>query len=219
MTRKQVNTVLSLVSIPENGDTKWWKHYNFIQNIHDGRGFTVSIVGFCTGTGDFIQVLQNLQQINPSHTLVKYVDTVKDKTGDDTSGLEGLEDDVKKIGNEDHQFNKAVWNVIQTLYWDPAIDFCDKRGMKSALAKYIVYDTLLNIGSLDAFQNIPGKDEKEKISSFLDIKHNQLQSGKFGSSDDSQNRVGMQKKLLSDGNFDLKTPMHVQCYGEEFDLK
>jgi hypothetical protein len=49
MTAKQINTTLKLISWPENGTRQWWKHYNFIQDIHDHRGYTVTIFGACSG--------------------------------------------------------------------------------------------------------------------------------------------------------------------------
>ncbi|KAJ1645742.1 hypothetical protein LPJ64_002719, partial [Coemansia asiatica] len=45
---------LQITNIYENGDTKF--HYDYCENLHDGRGYTAGIVGFCTGTADAWEV-------------------------------------------------------------------------------------------------------------------------------------------------------------------
>ena len=215
---KQIDTVLSLVSVAENSDTKWYNQYNYIENINDGRGYTISIVGFCTGTGDFIQVLEALQKINPNHILVKWIPLVRTKKGGDVRGLDGLPADMAKVGVNDKDFNMAAWIVIQKLYWGPAMDYCNSHGFTSALAKYITYDTILNFGELNPFSNIrvsASLNEKSAIAKFLEIKQRVIVNDPT-LGDSKNNRVDMQKSLLQRSIMDLQTPMTVSCYGDSF---
>ena len=217
LTLQQINTTLSLVSIAENSMIEWWKTYNYIENIHDGRGYTISIVGFCTGTGDFIMVLNELKKINPNHILVKYIPAVEGRSGGNVNGLEGLVKDVTSLGIQDSDFNTAVWRIIQQLYWDPAMEFCAKKNLSSALAKYIAYDTFLNFGTLEAFEKIKLDTQVNMLSEFLTIKQKVIEHDK-SLGDTKDNRVAMQRKLLMEGNLDLHLPMTVSCYKDVFNL-
>ncbi|MEO8690762.1 MAG: chitosanase [Solirubrobacteraceae bacterium] len=44
---------MRLVSSAENSSLDWRSQYRYIEDIHDGRGYTAGIIGFCSGTGYF----------------------------------------------------------------------------------------------------------------------------------------------------------------------
>ena len=67
LTIVQVDTILSLISLPENSRIQWWENYNYIENLHDGRGYTVSIFGATSGTGDLLDVFDKLRKRNSMH--------------------------------------------------------------------------------------------------------------------------------------------------------
>jgi Glycosyl hydrolase family 46 len=218
---KPSEMILKLVCIAENSSTDWKKQINYIENIGDGRGYTISIVGFCTGTGDFIQVLQEIQKIDDKHPLVKFIPLVKDKRGGDVSGLSGLPAAMKSVGINDATFNSAMWKIIKKLYWGPSLEFCRSKNLSSQLAKYIVYDTCLNFGELDMFNNLSvaknENDEKTIIKKFLDIKQRTIEND--GSLGDSKGaRTDMQKVMLAANNMDLNPGFSVTCYGDTFKL-
>jgi chitosanase len=215
--------ILKLVSIAENSSTEWQKQINYIENINDGRGYTISIVGFCTGTGDFIQVLKEIQKIDSNHPLVKFIPSVEKVDGTSSvKGLEGLPDTMKAIGINDAVFNQAMWLIIKKLYWGPALEYCERHNLTSNLSKYIAYDTILNFGiwnynkkyNLDSIVN---SDETTFLEKFLEFKQKTIEADK-SLGDSKKNRVDMQKKLLSDKNFSLSLPMTVSCYGDTFTI-
>jgi hypothetical protein len=70
---RPTDKILSLVAIPENSSADWAKQLNYIEDINDGRGFTISIVGLCTGTGGFLQVVQRVAQLDKTHSLVQFL--------------------------------------------------------------------------------------------------------------------------------------------------
>ena len=215
--------ILKLVSIAENSSTDWKSKINYIENINDGRGYTISIVGFCTGTGDFIQVLREIQKIDSNHPLVKFIPLVEKVDGTSSvKGLEELPNAMKSIGVNDQVFNKAMWIIIKKLYWGPALEYCKKHNLTSNLSKYITYDTYLNFGQwnynkkydLDLIKN---SDETTFLTTFLNMKQSTIESDK-SLGDNKNNRVDMQKKLLLEKNFNLSLPMTVACYGDVFKI-
>ncbi|KAJ2109503.1 hypothetical protein IW146_006331, partial [Coemansia sp. RSA 922] len=47
---------LQVTNVYENGDTAF--HYEYCEDLKDGRGFTAGIAGFCSGTGDALEVVK-----------------------------------------------------------------------------------------------------------------------------------------------------------------
>lgn len=210
--------MLELVSIAENSSTDWQAQINYIENINDGRGYTISIVGFCTGTGDFIQVLEAIQRISPTHPLVKFVPLVKAVDGTaSVKGLEGLPAAMKAVGINDPVFNQAMWEIIKLLYWGPALDYCKRHNLTSNLSRYIAYDTILNFGAWGKLENISGADEVSFLDAFLDMKQKIIEKDS-SLGDKKRNRVDMQKAILAARNMNLNRPMTVSCYGDTFTL-
>ncbi len=214
--------MLKLVSIAENSSTDWQSQINYIENINDNRGFTVSIVGFVTKY-DFIDVLNEIQKIDSKHPLVKFIPLVQKVLG--TSSVKGLEElpaAMKAIGINDTVFNEAMWRVIKRLYWGPALEYCKKHNLTSNLSKYIAYDTILNFGQWDYnkkydLDSISNSNETTFLTTFLDYKQKTIE-GDHSLGDTKKNRVDMQKKLLADKNFNLTLPMTVSCYGDTFTI-
>ena len=66
----QKQKVNMLISMGEN-DTPVVQ-YGYVQNIGDGRGYTIGQAGFTTGTGDFIIVAQCYNMAEPGNILQKY---------------------------------------------------------------------------------------------------------------------------------------------------
>lgn len=210
--------ILKLVSIAENSSINWQKQINYIENINDGRGYTISIVGFCTGTGDFIQVLREIQNLDKNHILVKFIPLVEKVDGTDSvKGLESLPSTMNNIGINDRIFNQAMWNIIYKLYWGPALEFCKKHNINSQLSHYTVYDTILNFGDLEKFKNITETNESKFLTKFLQIKENEIiKDSTLG--DSKNNRVDMQKSLLTKQNFNLTKPIKVSCYNDNYTI-
>ena len=49
---------MEIVSSNENSTLDWKAQYAYIQDIHDGRGYTAGIIGFCSGTGDMLELVE-----------------------------------------------------------------------------------------------------------------------------------------------------------------
>eukprot|EP00731_Ephydatia_muelleri_P022838 Em0015g421a len=212
LTIVQVDTILSLISLPENSQIQWWKNYNYIKNLHDGRGYTVSIFGATSGTGDLVDVFDKLRKRNSTHPLFRFYDTLKKKTG--------------RLGDDKH-WRGAVWDVYVDEYWTFVAQFCNKTQgsknrpgpvIKTPLVKGFIVDTAINHGpDLESFQVILNKmknknngDEKEWFKDFAQARHDILESG-FEDLDTSGTgdrcTLWLYLGLGEQGNWELKRPI------------
>jgi hypothetical protein len=158
LTGDQVDVIMSLVSLPENGSSKWWDFYNYIEYGADSalRGYTTTIFGATSGTGSLLRVFNALAAIDPSHKLLKYHAALRAVKGGNIKGLEGLahvggdptkakanygawtsnarthldhiQGDLARLPNDDPAWRRAVWDAFIDLNWKSAADFCAKRG-------------------------------------------------------------------------------------------
>jgi len=158
LTPEQVDTIMQLVSLPENGGTQWPLFYNYIEwgKDSDIRGFTGTIFGATTGTGSMLEIWKELKQLDPDHPLVvKYMDAMESAKGGNISGLEGLAhvngDPTKAVAkysnwtpngrthldhimgdfatmDVDETWRRAVWRAFLRLNWESAAHFCNKTG-------------------------------------------------------------------------------------------
>lgn len=58
---------MQLVSSAENSSLDWKKQYAYIEDIGDGRGYTAGIIGFCSGTGDMLELVRAYTQSVPDN--------------------------------------------------------------------------------------------------------------------------------------------------------
>jgi hypothetical protein len=153
-----VDIIMSLVSLPENGNKNWWQYYNYIEYGDDAsiRGYTTTIFGATTGTGSLLKVFDHLARIDPKHPLLEYHAALRKAKGGDIRGLEGLahvggdpkkakakydawqpnsrthldhiRGDLATIPLTDTAWQRAVWAAFIELNWTSAADFCAKRG-------------------------------------------------------------------------------------------
>lgn len=226
LTIDQVDTILRLVSLPENSRQEWWKNYNFIKDIRDGRGFTVTLFGACSGTGDLLMIFEALAKIQPSHPLVRFIPELRKKRGADTKGIEGIEPIIKNLG-EDTAWQEAVWRVYVDLYWSFVSRFVAKTGdcakrpgpvLTLPVSKGFLLDTSINHGadmySLNAvLKRMPSskrdvQDEREWMEAFIDTRKDVLVAG-IGNLDSSGsgNRCDLWKKLFDINNINLARPI------------
>ena len=165
----QVDAILQLVCLPENGDTDYDKAHEYCEFLGDGRGYTCTLYGACSGTGDLEMVFEELQKIQPAHPLLRYHDALRRCRGDAIRGIEPLGPKAHAPprnlipgltaangGKPDMAWREAVWRVYVKLYWSFADAFCAKRGecasrpgppLKTPLALGFLVDAALNHGA------------------------------------------------------------------------
>ena len=64
---------MELVSSAENSSLDWKAQYTYIEDIGDGRGYTAGIIGFCSGTGDMLELVEEYTERKPGNVLAKYL--------------------------------------------------------------------------------------------------------------------------------------------------
>ena len=224
MTATQASATLQLICLAENGETEWWNHYGYIERLHDGRGYTTTIFGACSGTGDLAMILDELALISPSHALLQYRGALAKCKGERVTGIEGMLKDVPKLNN-DQAWQRAVWKVYIKLYWTFAANFAAKRGacsnrpgpiLTTPLAKGFMVDTSINHGAdmesfkpvLDKMQCRADADEATWLHAFLTARKRILKSG-FEDLDTSKtgDRCRLWDRELQAGKVDLQMPI------------
>lgn len=227
MTAEQCDATLQLISLPENGTTKWTEQYNYIEALHDGRGYTVTLYGACSGTGDLYQIFQHVRELDPDHPLVKFMPALKKCHGDFIDpGAKGLLKAIPALG-ADPVWRRAVWRVYIDLYWTFAAHFAAKTGpctkrpgpvLATPLAKGWLVDCALNHGGdMDSFKPIlkrmkrpDAADPAAWLADFMAARHALLKSG-YEDLDTSKtgDRATMWLQLITQGNVDLKKPIRA----------
>lgn len=217
VTPEQSNTILSLVSIAENSTTNWQANYNYIEDIKDGRGYTINIVGFCTGTGDFLWLAKNLQSFNPTHPLCKYIPPLIHVNGSSShKGLDGLPELIKSLGS-DADYIQATWNAINHFYWKPVLKLAAKLKLVNAVTLGQLYDMNLNAGDLQSATKAKFTTEEAWLKQ---VQKNWLK--RITKQDSSLDERQPDRALMWMGiasNKDLALPINVECYGEKYTIQ
>lgn len=148
-----------MTSIWENGTTVL--QYGYCQNINDGRGYTSGRAGFCSGTGDAIQVVQCLAQAAPNAAMAKYIPALTtinntfESSGDnvaDTSALDAVGTYCADWSADaaDATVGAAMQScqdqIVSQLYFAPAIAEATKYGLSQPLTIAALYDAEINHG-------------------------------------------------------------------------
>src|SRR3954449_10864027 len=80
---------MEIVSSAENSSLNWKAQYGYIEDIKDGRGYTAGIIGFCSGTGDMLDLVKLYKTRKPGNVLQKYLPALEDVNGSDShAGLD-----------------------------------------------------------------------------------------------------------------------------------
>jgi chitosanase len=87
---------MELVSSAENSSLDWKAQYSYIEDIQDGRGYTAGIIGFCSATGDMLQLVKGYTETKSENLLAKYIEALEKVNGSDSH--EGLGKLLKVTG-------------------------------------------------------------------------------------------------------------------------
>lgn len=223
----QVDTILRLVSLPENGHPRWWQNYDYIEFLGDGRGFTATIFGACSGTGDLYMVFEELDRLpaksEACRRLLEYKAALRGKEGDDIRGIEPIKGIIRTLG-ADPAWRRAVWKVFLKLYWRFAAEWAAKRGAAAGrpgprltlpVSIGLAVDTVINHGAdMESVMKIVRKmpaaahsaGEVAWTRAFADAREKLLRAG-YQNLDTSRtgDRCRLWKELLED-NPQLDTP-------------
>jgi hypothetical protein len=66
---REKEIAMELVSSAENSTLDWRREYGYIEDIGDGRGYTAGLIGFCSGTGDMLELVRSYVAAEPDGPL------------------------------------------------------------------------------------------------------------------------------------------------------
>ncbi|KAJ1664957.1 hypothetical protein EV178_003636 [Coemansia sp. RSA 1646] len=142
---------IRITGIYENGDTD--VHYDYCENLDDGRGFTAGIAGFCSGTGDGWDVIQEYKKLTGSYgdfeAMAADLEKYASSESDSTSGIENYCKVWESLGKSDKNFQKAQDNIRDQLYYDPAEKAAAELGLKFDVSQGQIFDTGIEHGTGD----------------------------------------------------------------------
>lgn len=232
LTPEQKHRAEQITSLFENDTIEL--QYGYAENIHDGRGITAGRAGFTTATGDALLVVEFYTERGPND-LAKYLARLKELAqshSDAVSGLEGFEAAWTKEA-QDPAFRSAQDEIVDKEYYRPAMEFGDSVGLKTALARAVLYDTILQHGGGEDPDGLPallarteqeaggnpktGVDEKIWLTAFLKVRRATLANASDPATRaawaESVSRVDVLAFIAESGNYDLHGPIVIKAAG------
>jgi len=219
---------MQLVSSAENSSLDWKDQYKYIEDIGDGRGFTAGIIGFCSGTGDMLDLVEAYTARVPGNVLAKYLPALRKADGSAShAGLENLPSDWKAAAG-DPQFTRAQDDERDRVYFDPAVQQARSDGL-GALGQFAYYDAMVMHGpgpDRESFGGIrkaamarvktpaQGGDQVAYLTAFLDARATAMRTEAAHS--DTSRVDTAQRAFLKAGNLDLQPPLTWNVYGESY---
>ncbi|WP_394823572.1 chitosanase [Pendulispora albinea] len=220
---------MQIVASAENSTLDWKSRYKYIEDIKDKRGYTGGIIGFCSGTGDMLELVEYYKKIKPGNILEKYLPALRKVNG--TPSHEGLDPNYTKDWEKaakDTSFQKAQNDERDRVYFNPAVRQAKKDGL-GALGQFAYFDAIVMHGpgsSSTSFGGIrsaalkkaktpaQGGDEVAYLNAFFDARVKAMKSEpahRDTSRIDTEQRV-----FLKNGNLDLHPPLAWTVYGDSY---
>ncbi|KAJ2236036.1 hypothetical protein IWW45_002101 [Coemansia sp. RSA 485] len=207
---------LQITNIYENGDTKF--HYDYCENLHDGRGFTAGIVGFCTGTSDAWEVIKVYHKLTGGNDafspLDKRLEQLADNESDSTSGISDYCKIWENLAKSDSRFRQAQDTIRDETYIDPSQKQADQLGLRFSISQAQLYDTGVQHGT--------GNDA-DGLGGLIKRTNSKFKSDASGDSGSTLNINGHKvdeivwlKKFLDVRTDDLKHPREEENRGGNY---
>jgi chitosanase len=229
-TKKEIAN--ELVSSAENSSLNWKAQYAYIEDIGDSRGYTAGIIGFCTGCGDMVPLVNAYTKLNPSNVLAKYLPALK-KIGSFNPTHAGLDPNFTtdwKTAAKDAKFQQAQNEERDRSYFNPAVNQGIADGI-GALGQFIYYDAMVVHGpgsDSSSFGGIraaalkaaktpaQGGNETTYLNAFMDAR---VKAMKAEAAHEDVTRIeNAQRVFLKAGNLNLDVPLKWSVYGDPYSI-
>ncbi|MFG2819713.1 chitosanase [Kitasatospora sp. NPDC048365] len=218
---------MKLVSSAENSSLDWRAQFSYIEDINDGRGYTAGIIGFCSGTGDMLDLVEAYTAKKPGNVLASYLPALRAVDGTDShQGLDPGFPGAWRQAATDPVFTQTQESERDRVYFNPAVARAKSDGLR-ALGQFAYYDAAVMHGPeglasiraaalAKAKPPAQGGNETTYLNAFLDAREAEMRKEEAHS--DTTRVSTEQRKFLKEGNFDLKTPLSWSVYGEPFTI-
>lgn len=223
---------MQLVSSAENSSLNWKAQYAYIEDIGDSRGYTAGVIGFCTGCGDMVPLINAYTKLNSSNVLAKYLPALK-KIGSFNATHAGLDPNFTKdwkTAAQDPKFQQAQNEERDRAYFNPAVDQGEADGIHT-LGQFMYYDALVVHGpgsDASSFGGIraaalklaktpaQGGNETTYLNAFLDAR---VKAMKAEAAHEDVTRIeNAQRVFLKAGNLNLDPPLSWSVYGDKYSI-
>ncbi|BCJ47123.1 chitosanase [Actinoplanes ianthinogenes] len=221
------DVAMQIVSAAENSSLNWRAQFAYIEDIDDGRGYTAGIIGFCSGTGDMLELIEAYTATKPSNVLAKYLPALRRVNGTDShSGLDPNFTRDWRRAAADPVFQAAQEAERDRVYFNPSVRDGKSDGVR-ALGQFAYYDAAVMHG-YDGMRAIrsralrkaktpaQGGDERTWLNTFLNERVKEMKKEEAHS--DTSRVDTAQRVFLNNGNFDLNTPLDFKVYGDPFHI-
>ncbi|GGX52429.1 chitosanase [Streptomyces fructofermentans] len=222
---------MKLVSSAENSSLDWKAQYKYIEDIGDGRGYTAGIIGFCSGTGDMLDLVELYTRRRPGNALSGYLPALRRVDGTDShEGLDPGYPDAWRRAAQDGAFRQAQDDERDRVYFNPAVRQAKADGV-GVLGQFAYYDAIVmhgDGGDSASFGSIrrralgrarppaQGGDEVTYLHAFLDAR---VWAMKQEAAHEDTSRVDTaQRVFLRNRNLNLDPPLDWQVYGDSFHI-
>ncbi|MFJ8078270.1 chitosanase [Streptomyces sp. NPDC096176] len=226
---------MRLVSSAENSSLDWRAQYRYIEDIGDGRGYTAGIIGFCSGTGDMLAVIERYTKDRPGNALAPYLPALRAVVGSDSH--RGLGPAFTKAwaraAASDPAFRAAQDAERDRQYLTPAVRQGESDGL-GALGQFIYFDAYVMHGAdasrgsvgfralrekalREAEPPSEGGDEAAYLDAFLDARVEAIR--REPSHSDTSRVETAQRVFVREGKFDLELPLRWRVYGDSYRIE
>lgn len=219
---------MELVSSAENSSTEWREQFAYIEDIKDGRGYTAGIIGFTTGTGDLLEIVEGYSYDYPNNGLKKFLPALRKVNG--TASHRGLDPnfaDAWKKESARFEFQTAQENERDNIYFNPSVKQGEADGLRG-LGQFMYYDAAVVHGfegmmgiraraAKKAMSPKRGGSEIKYLNAFLDERV--IEMKKEAAHSDMSRIETAQRVFLRNGNLDFKGPLSWSVYGDLFHSK
>ncbi|PUA83142.1 chitosanase [Nocardioides currus] len=218
---------MELVSSAENSSLDWRAQYSYIEDIGDGRGYTAGIIGFCSGTGDMLQVVRAYTRVRPRNRLARFIPALRRVDGADSHrGLGRPFVRAWRAAAHDRAFQRAQEHERDTGYFRPAVRLARSDGL-GALGQFAYYDAAVvhGVNGMRAVRRralttaatpAAGGDETTYLDAFLDERVVEMQKE---AAHENVDRVELaQRRFLREGNLGLVPPLRWSVYGDAYEI-
>jgi chitosanase len=228
---REKEIAMELVSSAENSTLDWRSAYGYIEDIGDGRGYTAGLIGFCSGTGDMLQLVRTYVAAEPDDPLARFLPALRRVNGSAShAGLGEPFVTAWKRAARDRVFQRLQMRELDRVYFDPAVRRAKEDGLGN-LGQFIYYDAIVMHGpgqSADSFGGIrrraiglaptpaEGGSQVGYLNAFLDVRRAQMKTeAKHG---DTSRIDDEQRRFLREGNLSLRPPLVWHTYGDRYEI-
>jgi chitosanase len=226
-TPQKKEIAMRLVSSAENSSLRWREQYRYIEDIHDGRGYTAGIIGFCSGTGDMLELVRRYTRAQRRNPLARFLPALRRVNG--TASHKGLGRKFVaawRRAAKRRAFRRAQDAERDRVYFNPSVALAKTDGL-DALGQFAYYDASV-VHGFEGMRSVreralrraatpaAGGDERAYLEAFLDERVVEMR--KEAAHEDVSRIETAQRRFLREGNLDLALPLRWAVYGDNFGI-